>query len=152
MSPDWANLLRNLLVHANTWGEMSTFLVAMTMMMMKTSQLLSGLDDHPCHPQILKVFSSDLQSIKGGIIQTLKNKDQAPYNILLVGETGTGKSSLLEFIANVLIGKDIDSYDFAILDYTNEQGGSSCQSQTNSARVYELKSKNGIMVSVSGGP
>jgi ATPase subunit of ABC transporter with duplicated ATPase domains len=100
-------------------------------------------------PSVLTIFSSDVGSIKGGIIQTLKNKVQAPYNILLVGETGTGKSSLLEFIANVLIGKDIDCYDFEILDHTNEQGGSSSQSE---ARVYELKSRNGIMVSFSGWP
>ena len=97
----------------------------------------------------LKAFSSDVESIKGGNIKTLKNKVQAPYNILLVGETGTGKSSLLEFIANVLIGKDVDCYDLEILDHSNEDGGSSGQSQTNFAHLYELKSKNGILVSVS---
>jgi len=93
------------------------------------------------------VFSSDIKSLKKGVIKTSKNKANAPYNILLVGETGTGKSSLLEFIANVLIGKSVDCYDFKILDHTNEQGGSGGQSQTNSARVYELTSKNGILVS-----
>jgi len=93
------------------------------------------------------VFPSDIKSLKKGVIKTLKNKAKAPYNILLVGETGTGKSSLLEFIANVLIGKSVDCYDFKILDHTNEQGGSGGQSQTNSARVYELTSKNGILVS-----
>ncbi len=97
----------------------------------------------------LRVFSSNVKSIKGGIIRTLKNKDQGPYNILLVGETGTGKSTLLEFIANVLIGKHVGCYDFKILDHSNEEGGSGGQSQTNSARIYELESKNGILVSVS---
>jgi len=53
----------------------------------------------------------------------------------------------LEFIANVLIGNDIDHFNFDILDRTNEQGGSDNQSQTNSARVYALTSKNGITVS-----
>ena len=55
----------------------------------------------------------------------------------------------MEFIANILIGKDIDHYDFEILDRTNEQHGSDNQSQTNSARIYELKSKNDIVVSTS---
>ena len=92
---------------------------------------------------------SDVEFLRQGIIKTSKNKAQAPYVILLVGETGTGKSSLLEFIANVLIGKDADCYDFKILDHSNEQGGSSGQSQTNSARIYELSSKNRILVSNS---
>lgn len=99
---------------------------------------------------VLKVFSSDVNSIKEGIIRTSKNEGQAPYNILLVGETGTGKSSLLEFIANILIGKSVDGYDFTILDHDNEQGGSPSQSQTTLSRMYELRSKNGISVSVGG--
>ena len=70
----------------------------------------------------------------------------APITILLVGETGVGKSSVLELFANVLAGKDIDHCDFDILDHTNEQGGSDNQSQTKSARLYEFKSRNGIMV------
>jgi len=78
-----------------------------------------------------------------------KTTVQEPYTVLLVGETGVGKSSFLELIANVLAGRDIDHYDFEILDPTNEQGGSDYQSQTNSAHLYELRSNNGIMVSVS---
>jgi len=72
---------------------------------------------------------------------------QVPYTILLVGETGTGKSSLLEFIANVLIGKPPDGYKLDIIDQNNEQGGSGGCSQTNSARIYELRSNNDILVS-----
>jgi len=34
----------------------------------------------------------------------------------------------MEFIANVLIGRDTDHSDFNILDCTNEQGGSDNQS------------------------
>ena len=75
--------------------------------------------------------------------------DQAPYTVLLVGEIGVVKSSLLEFIANVLIARDIDHYDFEILDPTHEQGVSDNQSRTSSARLYELRSNNGIMVSAT---
>jgi len=70
-----------------------------------------------------------------------------PYTILLVGETGVGKSSVLELIANVLAGNDIGHYNLNFLDHTNERGGSDSQSQTNSARLYEFTSKNGIVVS-----
>jgi len=92
------------------------------------------------------VFSSDVESLKKGIIKTSKNRANKAYTILLVGETGVGKSSVLKFIANVLIGDDIDHYNYDILDRTNEQGGSGNQSQTNSTRLYEFTSKNGITV------
>jgi len=72
-----------------------------------------------------------VESLREGIIKTSREDVQAPYTILLVGETGVGKSSALELIANVLIGKRIDHYDFNILDHSNEQGGSTNQSQTN---------------------
>lgn len=91
---------------------------------------------------------SDVESLRKGIIKTAKNKARTSYTILLVGETGVGKSSVLELIANVLMG-NVDQYDFDILDHTNEQGGSDNQSQTNSARIYEITSKNGVMVSPS---
>ena len=90
-----------------------------------------------------------MESLRKGIIKRSKNKTNAPYTILLVGETGVGKSSVLEFIANVLIGEDIDHYNFEILDHANEQSGSDNQSQTNAARLYELRSKNGILVSTN---
>jgi dephospho-CoA kinase len=95
------------------------------------------------------VLSSDVEFLKQGIIKTSKNIVQAPYTILLVGETGAGKSSVLEFIANVLIGNDVDCYKSDILDHTNEEGGSESQSQTKQARLYDLKSNNDILVSTS---
>ena len=91
--------------------------------------------------------SSDVELLRKGIINTLKHKAQTPYTILLVGETGTGKSTFIEFLDNVLTGKDVDRYEFKTLDYKNEQGGSGGQSQTNSARIYDLSSVNGIGVS-----
>ena len=67
---------------------------------------------------------------------------------MLVGEPGVGKSSVFELMANVLAGNDIDHYDLDILDRANEQGGSDNQSQTSSARFYNLTSKDGIVVRV----
>jgi len=96
---------------------------------------------------ILTVFPSDVDSLMQGIIKTRDNKAKAPYNIVLVGETGVGKSSLLELIANVLSGNDADHYDLDILNPTNAQDDSNNQSRTNSAHLYELRSNNGIAVS-----
>jgi len=86
----------------------------------------------------LTLFSSDVESLKKGII---KSSTKAPYTILLVGETGVGKSSVVELIANALVAHGSDHYDFSILDHNNE-------SQINSVRLYEFKSKNGVVVSV----
>ena len=93
------------------------------------------------------MFSSNVVSLKKGITKTSKN--HASYTILLVGETGVGKSSVVELIGNVLAGNDIGHYDFNILDHANERGGSDDQSQTSSTRIYELTSKNGIVVRAS---
>jgi len=114
-------------------------------MMTPTPRLSSRLSHSIFDVSLLTVFPSDVESLKKGIIKTSKNK--ASYTILLVGETGVGKSAFLEFLGNVLIGNDIDHYSFRTLDRDNEQNGSEKQSQTNSARLYELKSKNGIVVS-----
>ena len=97
---------------------------------------------------MLIVLASDVESIKRAIIKTSKNEAQAPYTILLVGETGVGKSSVLEFIANVFAGNDIDNYNFDILDHADELGGPN-ESKTNSAQLYEFTSKNGMVVSVA---
>ena len=69
-----------------------------------------------------------------------------PYTILLVGETGVGKSSVLEFIANVLAGNPAFKYNFDILKAEHESGGSQSQSQTNTAHLYRFESKNGQKV------
>jgi len=92
-------------------------------------------------------FTSDVESLKKGIINVSKNSVKAPYTILLVGETGVGKSSVLELIANVVSGNEMNRYNFGILDGTNEQVGSDNQSKTSFARLYEFTSKSGIVVS-----
>ena len=92
-------------------------------------------------------FPSNVESLAKGIINVSKNQAGPPYTILLVGETGVGKSSVLEFIASVLSGDEMGRYDLKILDRSNEQVGSDNQSKTNSARLYEFTSQNGIVVS-----
>jgi predicted GTPase len=103
---------------------------------------------------VLIEFPSDVESLKEGIIKvSCSSKDQVrvTYTILLVGETGVGKSSVLEFIANVLLGNNTSRYNLEILDHTNEQAGSDSESKTNFARLYEFTSKNGIGVSAGIG-
>ena len=95
---------------------------------------------------LLTIFFSDVESLKKGIIKT-PNKD--PHTILLVGEVGVGKSSVLEFIANVFTGNDVGHYNFDFLDGANEQGGSGNHSRTTAVRLYKFTSKNGRVVSTS---
>jgi predicted GTPase len=93
---------------------------------------------------------SDVESLKKGIIKvscTSKDQVRAPYTVLLFGETGVGKSSFLEFIANVLSGNEISRYNLEMFGSTNELANSDNQSITNSARLYEFTSKNGVEVS-----
>ena len=116
--------------------------------MTEVAPRLSSRHDATFNAIVLTALHSDVESIRKAIVKTSKNKANTPYTILLIGETGVGKSSVLEFIANVFAGNDIDHYNFDVLDYTNEQGGSNNQSQTNSAQLYELTSKNGIVVSM----
>ena len=92
------------------------------------------------HALFLTLFSSNVESLENGVIKRSTNKGKAPYTILLVGETGVGKSSVVELIANALLAHGSDHYDFGILDHNNE-------SQINSVRLYEFTSKNGVVVS-----
>ena len=94
------------------------------------------------------MFSSDVESLKKGIIKRSENNVRADYTILLVGETGFGKFTFVQFLANVLMGNNIDRYDLEMFDLSNKHSGSHNQSKTNSLRFYNLTSKNGILVSV----
>lgn len=94
--------------------------------------------------------SSDVQSLTKSNVMTPTNKANTnpPSTILLIGESGAGKSSLLVLIANFLAGNDVDHYKFTIVEhYAIAQGGPNNESRTHSARLYELRSKNGEVVS-----
>ena len=69
----------------------------------------------------------------------------------VTGETGKGKTSFLSLLANILHGNDPNQYEL-FHDESNEAGGSKAQSQTNSAKLYELTSKNGITVRILDTP
>ena len=92
------------------------------------------------------MFPSDVESLKNGIIKTSKNEAKAPYNILLLGETGVGKTTFLELIAGVLAGKHLNSFDLDDLDRAIDLTN---QTHTDSTHLFELRSKNGIVVSAS---
>ena len=94
---------------------------------------------------ILTVFFSGIDFLKHGVVKTAKNKANAPYTVLLVGETGVGKTSLLKFIANVLLGNNIDHYDLDILDHLPHE--QCVVGQTASSHLYEITSVSGILVS-----
>ena len=92
--------------------------------------------------------SSDL--LRKGIVANRDCHGNEPLTILLVGATGSGKSSVIELLSNVFAGRSVDAYEFQELDLSNETGGSETQSQTKWSRLYELKSRNGVKVSFAG--
>lgn len=92
------------------------------------------------------MFLSDVEFLKNGFIKTSKDEAKAPYTIILLGETGVGKTTFIELIASVLVGKRVNLDDLDILDHTDDLTN---QTQTNSAHLYEFTSKNGVVVSAS---
>ncbi|PBK60448.1 hypothetical protein ARMSODRAFT_966036 [Armillaria solidipes] len=103
------------------------------------------VDDEP-----VERILNDVESLKKGVVKTDRNK-QKEFTILLVGETGVGKTAVLSLIANVLAGKRPDNYK-EFYDPDNEVGGTQKHSQTKSARIYTLKSVNGVTVRILDSP
>ncbi|EDR10206.1 uncharacterized protein LACBIDRAFT_325894 [Laccaria bicolor S238N-H82] len=77
-------------------------------------------------------------SLAAGNVMTRKKN----FTIILVGETGTGKTSFLSLLVNVLAGKSPSKYNLEPYDVTNEYGGGQNHSQTKTAKVYEFTSLN----------
>ncbi|KIP03094.1 hypothetical protein PHLGIDRAFT_256134 [Phlebiopsis gigantea 11061_1 CR5-6] len=87
--------------------------------------------------------------LKRGIVKLTDHKED--LTVLLVGETGVGKTSILSLFANVLAGhKPVEYVD--VHDASNEAGGAQKGSQTNYARVYEFTSKNGVTLRILDTP
>jgi len=91
-----------------------------------------------------------VEQLRKGIIKTRKTTTRE-YTILLVGETGTGKTSLLSFFFNLLQGHTPGKYKLAH-DQSNEAGGGEEQSQTQTAKLYEFVSKNKVKVRILDTP
>jgi hypothetical protein len=68
------------------------------------------------------------------------------------GETGTGKTSLLALLINVLAGRSPAEYDLQPYDLSNETGRTETQTHTNSARLYQFYSANGVKITVLDTP
>ncbi|PFH47907.1 hypothetical protein AMATHDRAFT_49934 [Amanita thiersii Skay4041] len=103
----------------------------------------NGFDDYD-RPTL-----NTIESLSRGIIKSKHNATE--YIILLVGETGTGKTSLLSLLANTLAGRSPRDYNL-VHDSKNEAGGGNKHSQTNAAKVYEFYSTNGIKVRILDTP
>ncbi|KAF9255389.1 hypothetical protein L218DRAFT_937744 [Marasmius fiardii PR-910] len=89
------------------------------------------------------------EDVGRGIIKTTDGKQV--LTILLVGETGVGKTSLLTFLGNVFAGHKSGQY-VDMHEKSKEMGGSQSQSQTDSATLYEFVSQNGVVVRVLDTP
>lgn len=69
----------------------------------------------------------------------------------VVGETGKGKTNFFSLLANILKGNNPSNYGLYHLR-GNEAGGDTNQSQTNSAQLYKLTSRNGVVVRILDTP
>ncbi|KAK2467589.1 hypothetical protein APHAL10511_000444 [Amanita phalloides] len=105
-------------------------------------------DDGDGEETILRL--NTVEELRNGIIKTNQN-NMNEYTILLVGETGTGKTTFLSLIANILAGYGPKQY-VVIHDEGNEAGGARNQSQTNSAKVYEFISNNAVRLRIVDTP
>lgn len=74
-----------------------------------------------------------------------------PFIPRILGETGTGKTSLLSLFANIMSGRNSGDYEF-VHDKDNEAGGGQKHSQTNKAKLYEFRSKNGVKLRILDTP
>ncbi|KAM6499732.1 hypothetical protein JOM56_005240 [Amanita muscaria] len=93
---------------------------------------------------------STVEDLARGIIQTRMNKSRE-YTILLVGETGTGKTTFLSLLFNILSGRNVGEYQF-IDGEDKEAGGGERHSQTMFAKHYLFESNNGVKVCILDTP
>ena len=69
----------------------------------------------------------------------------------MLGETGTGKTTLLSLLANILLGHRPEEF-VNFNDRKLEAGGGAKYSQTNDAKVYPFTSRNGIKLTILDTP
>ncbi|KAF8326948.1 hypothetical protein F5887DRAFT_1164318 [Amanita rubescens] len=111
----------------------------------KLSSLSRSREEAPINPRI-----NNTEDLRNGIVTTQKNRTKE-YTILIVGETGTGKTTLLSLFFNILVGNGIREYMLAH-DESNDTGNAQNQSQTISALLYEFESRNGVKLRILDTP
>lgn len=94
--------------------------------------------------------ANTVELLAKGIVNFTRGKKS--ITILLVGETGTGRTSLLALLINVLAGRSLAEYDLQPYDLKNEMGVSDTQTQTIHAKLYEFYSVNGVKIAVLDTP
>ncbi|KAF5358822.1 hypothetical protein D9758_008561 [Tetrapyrgos nigripes] len=111
---------------------------------------LTTSDPASVAPMDMSPVLNDILALSKGVVRTDRNKEKV-FTILLVGETGVGKTSVLSLLFNVLSGNRTENYmDFH--DQGNEVEGSQRHSQTGSARLYEHTSVNGVTLRILDTP
>ncbi|KAM6499738.1 hypothetical protein JOM56_005246, partial [Amanita muscaria] len=73
------------------------------------------------------------------------------HSLILIGETGTGKTTFLSLLVNILSGRNAGEY-VSIHDEANEAGGGERHSQTMFAKHYLFESNNGVKVCILDTP
>ncbi|KAJ3727369.1 hypothetical protein DFJ43DRAFT_1041170 [Lentinula guzmanii] len=72
-------------------------------------------------------------------------------NLVLIGETGVGKTAMLDLLANVCAGVQLEDFK-ATHQAKSERGGSSAGSQTNVPEFYTIPCANGNEVNILDTP
>uniref|UniRef100_A0A0W0FTY7 AIG1-type G domain-containing protein n=1 Tax=Moniliophthora roreri TaxID=221103 RepID=A0A0W0FTY7_MONRR len=81
----------------------------------------------------------------------LKQWKKETINIIIIGETGVGKTAMLNLLANVCAGFELEEFHHTHA-FDNEQGGSGSGSQTNKPVLYNIKCADGRQVNILDTP
>ncbi|KAJ3905225.1 hypothetical protein F5879DRAFT_921627 [Lentinula edodes] len=84
-------------------------------------------------------------------VMTIQSWAKRVMNIVLIGETGVGKTAMLNLLANVCAGVPMEEFEEKN-ELNNEEGGSTAGSQTNKPRFYSITSANGHKVNILDTP
>ncbi|KAJ3887039.1 hypothetical protein GG344DRAFT_81129 [Lentinula edodes] len=84
-------------------------------------------------------------------VMTIQSWAKRVINIVLIGETGVGKTAMLNLLANVCAGVPMEEFEQKN-ELDNEAGGNPAHSQTNKPRCYSITSANGHKVNILDTP
>lgn len=82
---------------------------------------------------------------------TLKAWKKRVMTIILIGETGVGKTAFMSLLSNVCAGVKLEEFD-TVHDKGNEAGGAATGSQTNKPRLYIITCANGFQIHILDTP